>query len=177
MDNNLLNMYKKFYKSGIWTDAMLKTLEDQKILEKESIKDVQRVKKERSAEQPHQLTAEIWDKTTPINGMDASKYMDDMNLDITQDIILLKIGSKVLYVVDVDTAKINHNLPLSMSAEDVAESLKNIYNEERNTDHISSEELRVGTKIYTDAVKNAELKTMTNLLKEILDNLHQLNKQ
>lgn len=165
-----IEAYRNFYHKGIWDDSILEYLKDKKNITQEELNQI-KIKPRSFIEDPritkNEYTYEIWDKKTPINGMPADEYIKTMYLQNAKEIILFKIGDRVLEANDIDTLKINNNMRLNLGVEDVGELYAMKLNELKDAPMISFEELKTATEIYMSATQTDALNKIETLLTDI----------
>lgn len=179
MNNNMkIDAYRNFYHKGIWDDNILEYLKDKKIITKEELNQI-KVKPRSFVDDPrivkNEIVYEVWDKKTPVNGKSADQYIKDMYLQDAKEIILFKIGDRVLEANDIDTLKINNNMRLNLGVEDVGELYAMKLNELKDAPMISLEELKAATEIYISATQTDSLNKIETLLTDIKTMLQEKN--
>ena len=169
-----LDLYKQLYTNGIWNKEMLDYLKEQGTITKEEYVEILKQPREKTVDtrtSEETFTYEIWDKKSPINGVDAEEILKDNMLKNASDVILIKSpntdNNNVLYVESVDTLKINNRLRGSLTADEVAQFQIERLEEMRNQPPISIEQINVGHEIFVRTVETEKSNQTILLLNDI----------
>ncbi len=170
MINAKMESFKRFFNQGIWGNEELNYLKNKGLISDTEIKEIA-LKPRTMTQDPRvgrlQYEYEIWDKTSPINGVSAEKFIKDAGLEHADEIVLVKLGNRIIEVSDVETLRINHNISLSAQAEDVAELYTMHLEEVRNTPYVDIEDVKTATIFMSELKKQDELIEMKQLLSDI----------
>ena len=114
-------------------------------------------------------TYKVWDKLTPINGVNADKVIEEMGLQNAKDIVLIMIGDRVIEVSDADVLRINNDISLDIDVNEVGEIYATKLEEERNAPQINLEEVQAGLRILSDVKQEDKVDNILAMLTEIRD--------
>lgn len=182
-----LDLYKQLYTNGIWNKEMLDYLKEQGTITKEEYVEILKQPREKTVDNrmsEETFIYEIWDKKSPINGVDAEEILKDNMLKNASDVILIKSpnadNNNVLYVESVDTLKMNNRLRGSLTADEVAQFQIERLEEMRNQLPVSVEQINVGHEIFFRTVETEksnqtilllnDIKTLLTDIKDLLSN-------
>lgn len=172
MNNMKIDSFRRFFNLGIWDKTDLEYLKSKGVIKDKDVKEIT-IKPRTLSNDPRvgglQYEYEIWDKISPINGVEAKKFIVDSGLEHAEEIVLVKLGNRIIEVSDVETLRINHNINLSAQAEDVAELHTMHLEEVKNTPNISIEEINTATTYMSELKKQDELTGIKGLLIDIKD--------
>ena len=171
-ENMKLNAYKGFFRNGIWSIDDIEYLKNKEIITEEEYNEITATPATytmdtRIVKTPY--TYKVWDKSTPINGVEASRVIEEMSLQNARDIILVMIGDRVIEVSDADVLRINNNISLDVDVNEVGEIYIAKLEEERNTPQINLEEVQSGFRILSEVKQEETMEEIRNMLKEIRD--------
>ena len=171
-ENMKLNAYKGFFRNGIWSINDIEYLKNKEIITEEEYNEITATPATytmdtRIVKTPYRY--EVWDKSTPINGVEASKVIEDMSLQNARDIILVMIGDRVIEVSDADVLRINNDISLDIDVNEVGEIYATKLEEERNAPQINLEEVQAGLRILSDVKQEDKVDNILAMLTEIRD--------
>lgn len=167
--------FKEFFKNGVWTIETLDYFKSKNLITEDEYNEIINTPttyNEVEEIEPIEITWELWDKKTPINGVPAEKYIENMGLKNANDIILIKYNGCITEVHDVEVTKNNMRLPRSYDLEMIAERIVEKTDKEVNAPTPPNVELfNLGNNIYNDIVRTEEIKEIKNLLLDIKTSL------
>ncbi len=168
--NMKLESFKRFYNQGIWGEKELEYLKNKGMITSKELKELM-IKPKTIRQDPRvgnlQYEYELWDKTSPINGVDADKFIKDAGLTNAEDIVLVKLGKRIVEVSDVETLRINHNITTEAQPLEVAELYTMHLEEVKNTPQINMEDVKTAMTFISDLKKEDELAEIKQLLVDI----------
>ena len=178
--NNNVNMkiesFKRFFNEGIYNENDLEYLKNKEVITSKELKEIKvRPRTMRMDERTGNLQYEyeLWDKTSPINGVDAEKFIKDAGLEYAEEIVLVKLGNRIVEVSDVETLRINHNINLDVDASQVAELYTMHLEDVKNTPQVNLEDINTAMTLMSDLKKEDELIEIKQLLIDIKNILTQ----
>ena len=99
--------------------------------------------------------------------------MKDAGLEYAEEIVLVKLGNRIVEVSDVETLRINHNINLDVDASQVAELYTMHLEDVKNTPQVNLEDINTAMTLMSDLKKEDELIEIKQLLMDIKNILTQ----
>lgn len=172
--NNTVNMkiegFKRFFNQGIWNKEDLEYLKNKGLISDKELKEIT-IKPRTMRQDPRvgnlRYEYELWDKKSSINGVDAERFIKDAGLEYAQEIVLVKLGNRIVEVSDVETLRINHNITTEAQPLEVAELYTMHLEEVKNTPQVNLEDINTAMTLMSDMKKEDELKEIKQLLVDI----------
>ena len=171
MRKMMMESYKRFLKKGIWTiDNIDYLLSTNKITDEEYeyiTNDISTARTINNVDHGLDYMYEIWDKTSPVNGVPADEIIKSSGLRSDVDIILVKLGNNVIEVSDVETLRTNHNISLDATTEDIGREHVSVMTEIRDTPHVDIDEVNTASRMMHDYKTEETMSQMLGLLTDI----------
>ena len=162
--NMKIESFKRFFNLGIYDENDLEYLKNKEVITSKELKEIKvrpRTMRMDARTGNLQYEYELWDKTSPINGVDA------------EEIVLVKLGNRIVEVSDVETLRINHNINLDVDASQVAELYTMHLEDVKNTPQVNLEDINTAMTLMSDLKKEDELIEIKQLLMDIKNILTQ----
>ena len=168
--NMKIEAFKRFVNQGIWGKEDLEYLKNKGLISDKELKDIM-IKPRTMSQDPRvgnlEYTYELWDKSSPINGVDAEKFIRDAGLEYAEEIVLVKLGNRIVEVSDIETIRINQNITMDAQSEEVAELYTMHLQEQKDTPQVNVEEVNYAMTLMSDIKKEDELTEIKQLLVDI----------
>lgn len=168
--NMKVDSFKRFFNQGIWSVKEIEYLKAKGLITDAEMHEI--INQPTTMSQDPRVNAlqyeyEIWDKKSPINGVDAETVIRDSYLENAGDIVLIKLGNRVIEVSDIETLRSNHGITTDAQSEEVAELYATHLEEMKNTPQINMEDVKTAMTFMSDLKREHDIEEIKQLLTDI----------